>query len=138
MKKIRVGVGAMRCANEMSGLQAEGGVVKIMAQERHSVLTNQCLERETNDEPLGRGPRGTEESFLMDSDKFIAIGLERNAFHGSCRRVHGLRPTYETIADDGDASRIRILPVMPASGSEKDRGEMETIGRCVRERRGVC
>ena len=39
-------------------------------QERHSVLTNQCLGKETNAEPLGRG---TEGSFLMDSDKFIVI-----------------------------------------------------------------
>jgi hypothetical protein len=62
-------------ANETSGLQ--GGVinVKIMhghaIQERHSVLTNQCLGKETNAEPLGRG---TGESFLMDSDKFIVVG----------------------------------------------------------------
>ena len=61
------------CANETSGL-VQGGVriVMIMAilQERQgSVLTNQCLGKETNAE------RGAKESFLTDSgsDKFIVV-----------------------------------------------------------------
>ena len=58
-------------AKEMSGLQ---GVVKIMAMPnkryKASVLTNQCLgkAKEINAEPPGRG---TDESFLTDSDEFI-------------------------------------------------------------------
>jgi len=42
-------------------------------QERQcSVLTNQCLGKEKNAEPPGRG---TEESFLTDSDRFIVERL---------------------------------------------------------------
>jgi hypothetical protein len=61
----------------MSGSGLQGGVVKIMHSTRTTVsvaLTNQCLGKEMNAawnaEPPGRG---TEESFLMDSDKLVGI-----------------------------------------------------------------
>ena len=68
-KKVRVGVNEVRVRTK-PGLQ---GGVKIMVirsgllvrERRGSVLTNQCLGKETNDE------RGAEESFLMDNNKFI-------------------------------------------------------------------
>ena len=91
----------------MSGCRS--GVVKIMhghvlQERRHSLFTNQCLGKETNTEPPGRG---TDESFLMDSDIFIVIGnLQRFS-------PAGTRGTSdEAIAADGDTNRV--LPVTEA------------------------
>jgi len=56
----------------------------MIQESRRSVLTNQCFGKETNAEPPGRG---TEESFLTDSDKFIVERHGPPAFQLS-RRLH--------------------------------------------------
>ena len=64
MKKIRVGVDAMSVRTKCLGCRAESSR-SCMAMPYKSVLTNQCLGKETNAEPPGRG---TEESFGIFPD----------------------------------------------------------------------
>jgi len=66
MKKIRVGVDATSVRNVWAAERSQdhGHAIK---ERRRSVLTNQCLGKETNAEPPGRGT----ESFLPDGDKLI-------------------------------------------------------------------
>jgi hypothetical protein len=54
------------------------GYGHAMQERQRSVLTNQCLGKDTNAEPPGRG---TEESFLTDSDEFI---VERHCTSHVC------------------------------------------------------
>src|SRR6266850_303035 len=91
--------------------------VPAIQERQHSVLTNQCFGKETNAESPGRG---TEESFLVDSDKFI-VGIRKpdtlwraTLFAGRGPRRHKRHDNMiitpdEMVAADGDASRI--LPV---------------------------
>ena len=60
------------CANEILGYRGCQNHGHTLQEGQGSVLTNQCLGKKTN------AGRGTEESFLTDSDKFIVLGSQNH------------------------------------------------------------